>query len=89
VAPPVLGDQLRQVDLLGQRERRDQPGIRDQIRVIERDIHRARGMRRLHLAGCFLHLSIGSSAKSILPGQAAPASSFPANTPKLARLIQV
>lgn len=36
----VLGNQLRYTDLPGQRENRNQPRISDQIRIIERDIHR-------------------------------------------------
>jgi hypothetical protein len=41
----------RQTDLLSQRQERDQPRVSDQIGVIELDIDRSRGMRRLHLAG--------------------------------------
>jgi hypothetical protein len=40
----MLGHQLRQPDLLGQRSRRHQPGISDQIRLIEHNIHRRNGM---------------------------------------------
>jgi hypothetical protein len=47
----VLGHQVGQADLLGQRDHRHQPGIGDQVRLIERDVHRGRGMTRLHLAG--------------------------------------
>jgi hypothetical protein len=47
----MVGDQLRQADLLGQGQHRDQARIRDQIRIIEHDINRRSGMGRLHLAG--------------------------------------
>ncbi len=46
-----LAHQLGQAHLLGQRHHRDQPPISAQVRVITRDVDRARGMRRLHLAG--------------------------------------
>jgi hypothetical protein len=41
----MLGDQLGQADLLGQRDHRHQPGIGEQIRIDEHNIHRASGMR--------------------------------------------
>ena len=40
----VLGDQLWKADLLGQRDHRHQSGIGDEIRIVERDIHRRGGM---------------------------------------------
>ena len=41
----VLQHEVRQPDLLRQRDQRDQPGISDQIRVIERGIDHARGIQ--------------------------------------------
>jgi len=37
----LLRHQVRLADLLGQRDDRDQPGSRDQIRAVERDINQA------------------------------------------------
>ena len=50
----VLQHQLRQPDLLGQRDHRNQPGITDQIRLVKRDIdrrsrHTVTASRRVHL----------------------------------------
>jgi hypothetical protein len=51
----VLGDQVGQIDLLGQCQQRHEPGVGEQIRVIEGDVDRRRGVGRLHLAGGFLN----------------------------------
>ena len=44
-------DQIRQADPLCQRDHRHQPGINDQVRVVERDVDLRDGVRGLHLAG--------------------------------------
>jgi hypothetical protein len=43
--PHPVGDQIGQPDPLGQRDHRHQPGISDQVRVVERDVDLRRGMR--------------------------------------------
>ena len=57
-APPLLsapsmrsrGDQLGQADPLGQADQRQQPGVRDQVRLVEHGGNRCGGMAGLHLA---------------------------------------
>ncbi|WP_374120009.1 hypothetical protein [Streptomyces sp. LS1784] len=49
-----LTDQGGQPDVLGQADHRDQPGIRDQIRLVERDGDGRDGVRGLHLRDALL-----------------------------------
>jgi hypothetical protein len=47
----VLRDQVRQAGALGEDHHRDQPGVRHEIRVIERGARPREGMQQLHLQG--------------------------------------
>jgi hypothetical protein len=49
--PDVRGDQLAEPGALRQRHHRDQPGVRHQIRVIERCVRLRQAMQQSHLPG--------------------------------------
>ena len=49
--PDVRGDQIAEPGVLRQRHHRDQPGMRHQIRVIERCVRLRQAMQQSHLPG--------------------------------------
>jgi hypothetical protein len=49
--PDMLADQDRQAAAFGQRQQRDQPGVRHEIPVIKRRLGPCGAMRQSHLTG--------------------------------------
>jgi hypothetical protein len=69
--PDVLRDQIRQPGPLGQRHHRDQPGVRHQMRVIERRVDLRELMQQLHVRGVLSSPTTVASATPIVAAQRA------------------
>ena len=68
----VLRDQLAEPGALRQGHHRDQPGVRHEIRVIERCVRLREAMQQSHLQGVLSNRELEASATPIIPGQRAP-----------------
>ena len=77
--PDVLRDQAAQAGAPGQGHHRDQPGVRHEIRVIERRARPREAMQQSHLQGVLSNRVLEASATPIIPGQRAP---FYVNAPE-------
>ena len=86
--PDVLRDQVRQPGALRQGHHRHQPGVRHEIRVIERCARLREAMQQSHLPGALSSSATEASATPIVPAQRAPFTLTRPETPLIDRWIE-
>ena len=86
--PDVLRDQIAEPGALRQGHHRDQPGVRHEIRVVERCVRLRQAMQQSHLQGVLSNRVLEASETPILPGQRAPFTLTRPKTPLFDRWIE-
>ena len=84
----VLRDQVAEPGALRQGHHRDQPGVRHEIRVVERCVRLRQAMQQSHLQGVLSNRVLEASDTPILPGQRAPFTLTRPKTPLFHRWIE-